>query len=422
MIHKIKKALSNPKYKKISSNMSYMTLIELANYMLPFITIPYIVRAVGVEKFGVIVFAYALIAYFQIITDYGFKLIGAKEVSIHRHNPKQLGQILSTILSAQILLFIISTFIFVVALYIFPQMSMHKDVFIFSFIMVLGNILFPIWFFQGMEEMKYIAIFNIISRLIYTILIFILIQVPSDYILIPLLNSLTMLGIGMGSLLFIMVKFKPKVKFETMKNIKLVFIDGWHLFVSQITVNLYTTSNLLLLGILGNYTIVGVYSLADKIYGAIVKILRIFNQVIYPHLAQYQNNTDILTRKTRNFLYVYIAVLSVVSIVLFLFSSLIIDLMYGAGHETSILVLQILSLSIIVVPLGGFFTQYLIIQAKKKEVLHITFKTMLLNFIYVTPLILLFDAVGLAIAVVLIGFTQVYLNSKYSSELFQKGI
>lgn len=402
--------------------MSYMTLIELANYILPFITIPYIVRVVGIEKFGVIIFAYAFIAYFQIVTEYGFKLIGAKDVSIHRHDLKRVGQILSTILSAQLILFIVSTIIFVGALYIFPQINSHKDIFLFSFVMILGNILFPIWFFQGMEEMKYIAIFNIISRTIYTILIFILIQAPNDYILIPLLNSLTMLSVGVVSLIFIRLKFKTKITTPSLESVKHIFVDGWYLFISAITVNLYTTSNILLLGVLGGYTIVGLYSLADKIYGAIVKILRIFNQVIYPYLSQYHNNINCLIQKTKKLLYFYVAILGIVASLLFFLSPLIIELMYGVGNDKAVSILQILSLSIVATPLGGFFTQYLIIRSKKKEVLSITFKTMLLNFIYVIPLILFFDAVGLAIAVVLTGFTKVLLNSQCSYELFRKAV
>tara|TARA_B110000211_G_scaffold234517_1_gene304537 strand:- start:5027 stop:6226 length:1200 start_codon:yes stop_codon:yes gene_type:complete len=399
-----------------------MTLIELANYILPFITIPYIVRVVGIEKFGVIIFAYAFIAYFQIVTEYGFKLIGAKDVSIHRHDLKRVGQILSTILSAQLILFIVSTIIFVGALYIFPQINSHKDIFLFSFVMILGNILFPIWFFQGMEEMKYIAIFNIISRTIYTILIFILIQAPNDYILIPLLNSLTMLSVGVVSLIFIRLKFKTKITTPSLESVKHIFVDGWYLFISAITVNLYTTSNILLLGVLGGYTIVGLYSLADKIYGAIVKILRIFNQVIYPYLSQYHNNINCLIQKTKKLLYFYVAILGIVASLLFFLSPLIIELMYGVGNDKAVSILQILSLSIVATPLGGFFTQYLIIRSKKKEVLSITFKTMLLNFIYVIPLILFFDAVGLAIAVVLTGFTKVLLNSQCSYELFRKAV
>lgn len=408
--------------KKLRSNMSYMTLIDLANYMLPLITIPYIVRVVGIEKFGVIIFAYAFIAYFQIVTEYGFKLIGAKDVSIHRHDLKRVGQTLSTILSAQLILFIVSAIIFVGVLYVFPQINSHKDIFVFSFVMILGNILFPIWFFQGMEEMKYIAIFNIISRTIYTILIFILIQAPDDYILIPLLNSLTMLSVGVVSLIFIRLKFKTKITTPSLESVKHIFVDGWYLFISTITVNLYTTTNILLLGGVGSYTIVGLYSLADKIYGVVVKILHIFNQVIYPHLSQYHCDINCLIQKTKKLLYFYVAILCIVASLLFLLSPLIIDLMYGVGNDKAVSILQILSLSIVAAPLGGFFTQYLIIRSKKKEVLRITFKTMLLNFIYVIPLIVFFDAVGLAIAVVLTGFTQVLLNSQCSHELFRKAV
>jgi len=402
------------------SNLSYMAFIQIANYILPFITLPYVVRTIGVDKFGIVIFAYTFVAYFRIVIDYGFKMIGAKYISIHRDDKDKIGKVLFNIIIAQFILLFLSSIVFFTALFLFPKLYDNMDVFLFTYVALFGYIIFPIWFFQGMEEMKYIAFFNIFSRLIYTISIFLIIKTPEDYIYVALLDSLSVIVIGVVSFYYIIKRFNPIFHFSSYEDLKALYLSGWYLFISNIAVSLYSYSNLLLLGIIGDYELVGVYALADKIFRAIIQILRMYNQVIYPHLAKYQSDKAVLIDKTRKFLKIFILFLLFCSISLFLLSDFFINLVYGSGNDTSSLILSLLSLSIVSLPLGGFFTQYLIISSREKDVAKITFQTMLLNFIYVVPLIYFYGAIGLAISVVLISFTQVYLNSKYSRELFAR--
>jgi len=418
MRNRIKRYLLNSDYKRLMSNLSYMAFIQIANYVLPFITLPYIVRTVGVDKFGIVVFAYTFVAYFKIVIDYGFKMIGAKNISVHRNDNVEVGRVFFSIISAQLILLLLSSIVFFITLFSFSKLYEDMYVFLFTYISLFGYILFPIWFFQGMEEMKYIAFFNIFSRLIYTISIFLVVKNPDDYIYIALLDSLSIIAIGLVSFFYIIKRFKPVFYFPTFNDLKELYISGWYLFISNIAVSLYSYSNILLLGIIADYKVVGVYALADKIFRAIIQILRMYNQVIYPHLAKYQFDKETLIYKTKKFLKIFVSFLAFCSVMLFILSDFFINLVYGSGNDVSSLVLSILSISIVSLPLGGFFTQYLIISNREKDVAKVTFKTMLLNFVYVVPLIYFYGAIGLAISVVLISFTQVYLNSRCAHELF----
>lgn len=417
MIREIKRKLNNPTIKKLGTNFSYMAIIQIASKILPFITIPYIVATIGVEKFGLITFAYAIMAYFQMVVDYSFNVIGAKDVSINREERDAYSKIFWTIMIAKILMLILSLVIFFIVLYSFSSLNDEKMVYIFSLGLIFGQVLFPIWFFQGMEEMKYIAIFSIISKIFYTLAIFIFIRDADDYILVPLLNSISIVVLGIVSLYFILIKFNIKFILPDYKDLVYYFKEGWYLFLSFITNNLYTTTNTVLLGSLTNYSVVGIYTLAATVVGAFLQIIGQFNQVIYPHLARYSLDVEKLKKETRKFLKFYTIVLIIMSIFLGVSSKMIIEILFGQGHSDSILILQILSIILTLQSLGGFFTRYMIIRSKQKKVLKITFLTMIFNLIIIVPFIIFFQGLGVALSKVIVESFQVFLNIRNNQEI-----
>jgi polysaccharide transporter, PST family len=406
---------------KLVKNFSYLTIIELSNYILPFITIPYVVKTIGVEYFGLITFAYAIIMYFQLIVNYAFKLTATKFISINRDDITIVSKYFWTVLFTQLLLLILSALVFAIIIFNLDHLLSEKLVFLYAFGLVISAIIFPIWFFQGMENMKYIAIFNMIARIIYTIFIFIFIENQSDYILIPLFNSGSFILIGIISLIFIKQKFNLSFYFPSFKEIKEQLVDGWYLFLSTITNNLYTTTNTVILGFITNYTVVGIYSLAHTIINPVSKIIKIYNQVIYPNLAKFTNDKITLLKRANKFFKLYSVILIIASLSLFFTAELIIEILFGENHEESILILKILTISLLVEPFGGFFTSLLVIKNEKKNVAKITFKTMLFNFIVIFPMVFFFQAIGLAITKLMVETYQVYLNVSQNKDIFLKG-
>ncbi len=413
MINKIKSI----KNSKLTSNFSYLIVIELFQKILPFVTIPYIVSVVGVEKFGLIIFAYAMMAYFQLIVDYGFNAIATKNISLQRNNIKQYSQIFLSVIVSKLIMFIISLLLLFLLLYTIDLLYAERFVYIFSIGLMISTFIFPIWFLQGMEEMKYIAIFTVIGRIIYTISIFIFIQNESDYILIPLLNSISLAVIAVASFYFVVKKFNIIFTVPRFEDIKYNFKEGWHLFLSFATTNLYTTTNTILLGSLTNFTAVGIYSLAATIAGAFIQLIGQFNNVIYPHLAKYAKNKIKLVVETKKYLKFYLIVLISISISVIIFSDLAIWILFGENNEESVLILQVLAITITLSSLGGFYTRYMIIVSKQKKILKITSLTMVLNIILIVPAILLFQGLGVAVTKLIVEMYQVYANVKANKEL-----
>ena len=185
--------LINKKDKKILlSNFFSLTLLQVFTYLLPLITLPYLVRVLGTEKFGLVMFAQAFILFFSILVDYGFNLSATREISLHRDYKKKLTEIFSSVMTIKFILLAISFVALSIILVLFKKFSNDVDLYYLTFLWIIGHAIFPIWYFQGLEKMKYITIINIISRLIFTIAIFIFIKHESNYILVPIINASAM--------------------------------------------------------------------------------------------------------------------------------------------------------------------------------------------------------------------------------------
>jgi len=285
----IDKIKNKEEYKRLFSNFISLSVLQAANYILPLITLPYLVRVLGPEKYGLVSFAQAFIGYFMILTDYGFNLSATREISINRDNKEKLSEIFSSVMTIKAGLLIVSFVLMSIIVFSFGKFSRDWPIYYLTFGMVLGQVLFPVWFFQGMERMKYITVLNITAKLIFTVAIFVFVHSEFDYLKVPLLNSAGYLIAGVISLYVLKKNFKPDFKFYNFKKLKEYFKDSTQFFLSRVSVSIYTSSNSFVLGLFTNNTMVGYYSIAEKLYQAVQYLYAPLNQVLYPYVSNSKN-------------------------------------------------------------------------------------------------------------------------------------
>ncbi len=413
------KFLFSKKKNILIENFLSLSFLQIMDYVLPIITLPYLVRVLGPEKYGLIAFAKAFIQYFVILTDYGFNLSATREISIYRENKNKISEIFSSVMSIKFCFMLISFIILIGLILSIPKIKSHWLIYIFTFGSVLGQSLFPIWFFQGMEKMKYITLSNIVSKIIFTVSIFIFVKKIQDYIYVPLITSLGFLVTGIIGLWIIYKNFEIKFIVPNFKQISYQLKEGWYVFISTMSITLYTNSNTFILGLFTNNAVVGYYVAAEKIITVIQRILHPFSQTIYPYISKLVVQSK---QKALNFtkkILIFIGIISfAISLFILIFARPIINIILGRQFQQSIIVLQILSFLPFIISLSNILgIQIMLTFNFKKAFSRILISAGIINIILALLLTPCYKYIGISISVLV---TEIFVTASMFFYLYHK--
>ena len=166
-ISEIKKQINKSKDgKTVFANFGYLSLLQVAGYVFPLISMPYLARVIGADGFGKIAFASAIVVWIQTISDWGFNLTATRDVAQNRDDTELVSRIISNVLWARSILTLLSGIILLAVVLLVPYLRENADIIFVTFLLVPGHILFPEWFFQAIEKMKYTTLFNLLLKLV----------------------------------------------------------------------------------------------------------------------------------------------------------------------------------------------------------------------------------------------------------------
>lgn len=345
----------NSDYKNLAENIFYLSIVNFVNYFLPLLTVPYLLRTLGLEQFGIVTFASVVMVYFSLLVDYGFNLSGTRQVAVLVGDRNGLNIIFNTIMAVKIIFLIFS---FLILLIILNLNIFDVDIYlyVFSFSVVVGQTLFPVWFLQGLQDMKYISMLNGIAKILFTIGTFVLIKNKDDYLLVPLLNSLAAILVGILSIHLIRKKYGIKFYFTSCIDIKLQLKEGWSVFISSISINLYTSSSILILGMFANNYTVGCFAAADKIIQAIKGIMTPVSQALYPYMSNKFSVDSRSAIRTLKFIFIPLLVISFMGCLFVnIFADNIIKIVIGDLNQLTVTLLKIMSFIPFFVLVSNFF-------------------------------------------------------------------
>ncbi|WP_353934443.1 flippase [Acinetobacter indicus] len=386
---------ANKDGKALAGNFGYLMIMQITGYIFPLLTIPYLARVIGVEGFGKIAFAAAVIVWFQTITDWGFNYTATRDVARHRDNLEKVSEIFSNVLWAKSLLALISFLILFILTEFIPYLKENQILLFVTFMLVPAKILFADWFFQATEKMKFITIFDLISKAIFTACIFIFIKEKPDFILQPLFLSLGSILVGLVSLYLIVFKWKVRILPPKYKEVLLALKNSKDVFINNIVPNFYNSFSSVLLGFWGGSIANGLLDAGSKFANIAQQFINIISRVFFPFLSRRSDKHSVYAK-----INITISIFS--SIVLFLIAPFIIRIFFTPEFYQSIIVLQIMACSLVFLALSSTYgVNYMIIHGYEESLRNITIISSLIGFILCFPLIYLYNFLGAAITVTL---------------------
>ena len=257
--------------------------------LMPFIALPYIIKTVGTDNYGKIVFAQALASYFFIFVNFGLDLLAVKKVSQNRNNIKVLRLVCGTVILIKMCLCIAGLVIFSGLLFSMPRL--HNDLLLYycAYTVCLADVVFIPWLFQGLEKMHIITIIRASSVLLYVILLWCFIRHDYQYPLIPLLQSGCLLLTAVAGLFYAAWKEKIKPVFPYFRFAKKFVKESFPFFLSRSSVIFNNTIATIVIGATIGTQQVAIYDIAQRIARAALIPVSMVTQAVYPHNAKYRN-------------------------------------------------------------------------------------------------------------------------------------
>jgi polysaccharide transporter, PST family len=278
--------MSSHNRSKVLSNFAALSIVQGANFLIPILVIPYVITKVGADGFGEISVAQVIIMFFTTIADYGFNLTATRDVSINRNNPTKLSQVFFTVFLVRLVLCAGLFLAMLLGVFCLPFLRAHSSLYLLAFVSVLGQSILTTWLFQGIEKMKVIIYISLLARIIFVFCVLCFIKKKDDNIYFIFFSGIGNLFAGLISLLFAYKFLKLSFIIPTINQVKEELSKGWHITISNLSVSIYMYINILLLRVFTNSTIVGYYSIAEKIISIGRQVLSVYFQAIYPQVCQ----------------------------------------------------------------------------------------------------------------------------------------
>ena len=343
--------------------------LQFINYVVPLLVLPVMIRGLGISQFGVLALCISITNYFVIIVDFGFNMLATKEVSENRTNNSYLSELFFKVLSIKIIFAIILFFMLSLLAKEVDIIGDNTTILNILYLTVISQAINPLWFFTGVEDLKYLTIINALGRLVYLILMVILISGEDDLLYAASITSLVPLIANLVLVINAIYKYNFKCfSFSLGKNISYVK-SSFDLFLTNIFTSIYINLPTIIVGHFFGYNAVGMYATAEKIILAFKNIYSPISQAIYPHIANVATHSIEKAKKAVfRFLFWYIMLGLVMALIIYFFSGKMVLLISGNEYAETVRLIELMTLLPLFFGISNLFgTNTLLVFGYRKQ-------------------------------------------------------
>jgi O-antigen/teichoic acid export membrane protein len=404
----------------VKNSVFYNVLLAISQVFFPLITFPYLARTLGPEHVGVLNFAESIAKYFVMLAALGIPIYGIREIAKVQNELKARTKIFAEIFTINLICTLGLSLLFLGAVFFIPQLNNEKVLFYWTIAYFFFQVFYLEWFFNGMNQFKFIAIRQFVIRFFFIIFVFVLIKSQLDYV-----NYMRM-QFGLSVLLAI-INFNNLSKHislnkETFSNLDLRkhIKPLLYIFLTIFSISIYFSLDTILLGFLANNESVGYYSTALKLNKLIIAVFGAVTVAIFPSLINLYHSQQIekFRELIRQVFFVLVS-LSIPAFVIFIFCAKeIVHVLFSQNFDRSILPLQITAPLILIVSLSSIFGfQVLSALAKDRQILYSAIIGMsvsvVLSILLVPSLMEVGEAITILVTELSVSVSFIYFTKKY---------
>ena len=349
----------------IRKNFLYSSILTTASYLFPLITFPYVSRVLGVTNIGICNFVDGIIGYFILFSMLGIQTLGIREIARNRENKGELSKTFFSIIALNLMFVSIVCLALVISTLVVPQFAEYKTLMYIGLTKLLFTFSMIEWFYRGLEDFRFITIRSLIIRCIYVVCVFLLVRSENDY---PIYFALSAATEGLNALVNCIHARKYLTLVWTEIHPLRYLKSSLTLGCYSLLTSMYTSFNVVYLGLVTNATEVGYYTTATKLHKIIIGFLVAFTGVMLPRMSNLlaEGKHDEFNEKIRKSFSVLILFSFPIIVFCSIFTSEIISIISGSGYEKAAIPLSIVMPLVFIIG----FEQILVVQiltALKKD-------------------------------------------------------
>ena len=366
--------------KNIKVNSLLSVIQKTCNILFPLLVFPYLSHVLGPDGFGKHSFANSINCYFLLAAMLGIQTYAVREGARVRDNKEQMNRFVSEIFSINLLSLVLTGVVFAGFMLWHPRFIENRQLLLILCLILPCTVFGRDYINTIYEDYAYITIRYIIIQILGIAAIFLFVRTESDYVIYTVIYMVTTSAGYLVNFFYTRkyVSFRITPHMNMKRHLKPIMI----LFCGQIATTIYLQSDVTMLGVYKDDAVVGIYSVAAKIYGLSKSVINAITAAIIPRLVFYLGKKDeegFLHMSNRLAEYLLLFTIPAMTGICVL-SEPVLYIVGGEKYLTGSATLKILSVALLFAVMSGFYCNAIMIpRRKEKEYLYITIVSAALN-------------------------------------------
>jgi polysaccharide transporter, PST family len=376
---------------RLVKNTVALMFMQVTSYIAPFLVQPYLSRVLSKEHYGLIAFAMSFNWYFMTLVEYGFNLTATRRIALHQDEPEKVSKIFSSVMAAKTFLTILGFVIMLSVVLVTPKLRPNLTLFCLCYLAVLGELLFPLWLFQGLQKMENLLWRDLLAKMTTLAMVFMFVHRDSDYLWAAGFQAGSMALSGVVGIITVPFLTPARFVLPSWEEAFTALKEGWPVFLSMAAIAIQSASNTFILGLRSGPVDVAVFSVANRLVIAVRTLTQPVVQAIYPHISHMAfGSRESAIAFLRKYTLILAAPFLLASVVLFAGAAPIIRIVFGAQYLDAVPLLRIMAFGVFLLALQHVYsTFYMLAFGYEKQWSKLILQGTAVNFGVLIPLLFL---------------------------------